>query len=195
MYGSCYTRKHGSRWRLYVCILRQVSVITKKAIFSLISHLLVRVKLLADICQHWRGPVSNGLICRNLLTTQLSFWIVFQRASKTATVIDGREKAPSKAEKDMFTGNQTLAQRGTSLLNCSWLILITSCPIPGGLSIAVPGELRAYEAAHKRFGKLPWSELFDGAIEISRNGFTIHEHFSDTIKKFADKGLNGSTLG
>lgn len=61
--------------------------------------------------------------------------------------------------------------------------------------MAIPGELRAYEVAHKHFGKLPWAELFDGAIEISKKGFTIHEHFSSAIKKFAKKGLKGSPLG
>ena len=57
----------------------------------------------------------------------------------------------------------------------------------GGSAIAVPGELRGFEMAHRRYGKLPWNELFEPADQIAEDGFTISETIADAIENTKSK--------
>lgn len=42
-----------------------------------------------------------------------------------------------------------------------------------GRETLVPGFMAGFEAMHKRFGKLPWSSMFDSAIWYAENGVTL----------------------
>ena len=42
-----------------------------------------------------------------------------------------------------------------------------------GRVVAIPGTLRTLALLHKRYGKLPWADLFTQAIATARNGFAV----------------------
>jgi len=43
----------------------------------------------------------------------------------------------------------------------------------GASSIAIPGEVKGYAVVHKKFGRLPWKDLFDDAIRYAEEGFHV----------------------
>jgi gamma-glutamyltranspeptidase/glutathione hydrolase len=47
-------------------------------------------------------------------------------------------------------------------------------PRTGGRTAMVPGYMAGAEAAHKRFGKLPWATLFEPAIYFAEQGFVLN---------------------
>jgi gamma-glutamyltranspeptidase / glutathione hydrolase / leukotriene-C4 hydrolase len=62
--------------------------------------------------------------------------------------IDFRETAPAAASEHMYSKSPLSARYG-------------------GLAVGVPGELLGFEEAHKRWGKLPWADLFQPAIDLA----------------------------
>jgi gamma-glutamyltranspeptidase/glutathione hydrolase/leukotriene-C4 hydrolase len=65
----------------------------------------------------------------------------------------------------------------------------------GGLAIAVPGELRAYEKAYKEFGGgVPWKDLFQPTIDLCRNGYVLSQSQGEAIKQSKSFILNDPTL-
>src|SRR5215467_7867062 len=56
---------------------------------------------------------------------------------------------------------------------------ITSMPRDGIHSVTVPGAVDGWSQAHKRFGKLPWKDLFAPAIFYAENGYAVPEIIHD----------------
>lgn len=86
--------------------------------------------------------------------------------------IDGRETAPAAARPDRFIGKdgQPLSFRD------AW---------PGGFSAGVPGNVRLAWDAHRKWGRLPWADLFQPAIMLADEGFELRQRLSTAINAVA----------
>ncbi|KAF4453196.1 gamma-glutamyltransferase [Fusarium austroafricanum] len=85
--------------------------------------------------------------------------------------IDFRESAPAAAYEDMYQGN-------------------VDGSIYGGLSVGVPGEVRGFEYAHKKYGSLPWKTVLQGAIKVAQDGFIVNADMAHFIEKTVKEHYN-----
>ncbi len=74
-------------------------------------------------------------------------------------------------------------------------IRVSDLPCTGGLSVAIPGQIRGFKAAWERFGKLEWNELFEPAIRIATEGIKISNAVAKAIESEEDYILSGNYLG
>ena len=56
--------------------------------------------------------------------------------------------------------------------------------VPGGLAIAIPGEIKGYYEAWKIFGHLPWPALFEPTIKLCKEGYRISSSLGGTIYRY-----------
>ena len=87
-----------------------------------------------------------------------AFMLYFDGAKIDA--FDGRETAPASADEKLFLKSDGKAMPFHEA-------------VVGGRSVGVPGVLRMLELAHKQYGKLPWQVLFEPAIRLARDGFSV----------------------
>lgn len=59
----------------------------------------------------------------------------------------------------------------------------------GPKSISTPGNLNAWVDMHKKYGKLPWKELFTAAIQHAEKGFEV-DSFTEKMIKIAFKDFS-----
>lgn len=94
------------------------------------------------------------------------FMTIYDRNAKKSVVFDARETAPANATEDMFKD------------------------VPsdiGGLSIAVPGEVRGYQKLCQTYNCLPWKELAQPSIDLARKGFPLSANTARAIASSKEK--------
>jgi gamma-glutamyltranspeptidase/glutathione hydrolase len=89
-----------------------------------------------------------------------AFILYWDAAAKKLKSVDGRETAPAGATPELF-------------LDAEGKPLPRDTAMASGLSVGVPGVLAALKLAHDKHGKLPWSDLFQPAITLARDGFAV----------------------
>jgi gamma-glutamyltranspeptidase/glutathione hydrolase len=100
-----------------------------------------------------------------------AFLLLWDPKTRHMTSFDGRETAPASATPVMFldAGGKPLSKMQA---------------IPGGLSVGVPGVLAMLDMAHKKYGKLPWSVLFQPAIDLAEKGFPVPKKLAWTLRQY-----------
>ena len=123
------------------------------------SKLTIAIQMVLNLVEPQSSGIGGG-----------AFLLHFTSKSGDIDAYDGREVAPQSATPDMFQHSN-----GKS---CKF-----HEAIPGGLSVGVPGLLRMLEMAHKKHGKLPWRALFQPAIRLAEEGFSISPRLNKMVSR------------
>ena len=96
-------------------------------------------------------------------------FLVYHDAKSGLATYDGREKAPGAATPAYWLGpdgkTMTFPQA-----------------VQGGKSVGVPGNLALAARAHAEHGRLKWAELFQPAIALARDGFTVTGRMRESLE-------------
>ncbi|MGE5644702.1 MAG: gamma-glutamyltransferase [Acidobacteriota bacterium] len=84
------------------------------------------------------------------------------------TFIDFRETAPARASHDMYAGQARAS-------------------VDGWRASGVPGTVRGFELASKKYGKKPWAELIAPAIALAARGFPVSAALAAGLKDQAPR--------
>jgi gamma-glutamyltranspeptidase/glutathione hydrolase len=103
------------------------------------------------------------------------FMLIYLAKEKRFVVLDHRETAPASVRPDIFTENGKAIE---------WEDSVSS-----GRSVGVPGTVRAWDEALKRYGSMQFKQVLAPAIQTAEQGFKIspifHHLNSGAARKFA----------
>jgi gamma-glutamyltranspeptidase / glutathione hydrolase len=88
------------------------------------------------------------------------FMLVYSARDRRVHTIDSRETAPAAMDANAFTGLTTFESQRVS-----------------GMSVGVPGTVRAWEKALHEFGTWPLARALGPGIAAAENGFTVDQTF------------------
>ncbi|XP_028914302.1 glutathione hydrolase 5 proenzyme [Ornithorhynchus anatinus] len=118
----------------------------------------VDAAIAALICTSVINPQSMGLGGGVIFT-------IYNATTGKIEVINARETLPKSVEESLL-----------SHCNASYSTLGH-----GSKWIGVPGELQGYQEAHRRYGRLPWSDLFQPTIQLLRGGLRVPKVLSQFL--------------
>jgi gamma-glutamyltranspeptidase/glutathione hydrolase len=156
---------------------------TEKALVTAGRHMVVAAEPVAaqaglDILRKGGSAVDAAIATEmvlGLVEPQSSglgggaFIVLWDAKTRSIATYDGRETAPAAAKPDRF-----LTKDGKPMA--------FEDAVLSGLSAGVPGALRALYAAHEKYGKLPWKDLFEPAITLAENGFAVSPRLAVLLK-------------
>lgn len=86
-------------------------------------------------------------------------FMVYRSKTGQTSTLDYREKAPASASRDMYLDASGNVIPGKSLR--------------GHLASGVPGSVDGMVEAHKKYGKLPWKQVVQPAVDLAEKGFIL----------------------
>ncbi|PZX15227.1 gamma-glutamyltranspeptidase/glutathione hydrolase [Palleronia aestuarii] len=97
-----------------------------------------------------------------------AFLVWYDAASGELTTLDGRETAPLSVTPQLF---QNEAGEALEFYDA----------VVGGRSVGTPGTPRLMEMAHEKWGTAEWPSLFEDAIMLAREGFTVSPRLAELV--------------
>ncbi|MCU7853225.1 MAG: gamma-glutamyltransferase [Candidatus Thiodiazotropha sp. (ex Monitilora ramsayi)] len=91
------------------------------------------------------------------------FWLLHRASDGFETMVDGRERAPLAAHRDLYLDKEGEVIPGLS--------------INGPLAAGIPGEPAALAHISEHYGRLPFKDVLAPAIRIAREGFPVESHY------------------
>jgi len=104
-------------------------------------------------------------------------FMLIRLANGQSTFIDFRERAPEKASHDMYLDGNGRPTRDS---------------IEGWRAPGVPGSVRGFELALRKYGHKKWSEVMQPAVDLASKGFPLSYSTAESLKnaknlsKYAD---------
>jgi gamma-glutamyltranspeptidase/glutathione hydrolase len=96
------------------------------------------------------------------------FWLLHERKTRKNIMVDGREKAPLNATRNMYQD-----QNGN---------VISGLSVNGALAAGIPGEPAALVHIAKNYGRLSLKETLAPAIRAAKQGFVVTEHYRRMVR-------------
>lgn len=96
------------------------------------------------------------------------FWLLHRASDGYETMLDGRERAPLAANRDLY-----LDQSGQ---------VIPRLSIDGALAAGIPGEPAALVHLARQYGRLALATSLQPAIKLAREGFKVDSHYRRMVK-------------
>ena len=103
-----------------------------------------------------------------------AFLVWYDANSGAVTTLDGRETAPLQVTPTLFQTNEGEPMG-------FWDAVV------GGRSVGTPGTPMLMEEAHARWGQAEWAGLFEAAISLAEEGFTVSERMAASIAGGAER--------
>src|SRR5450755_2276230 len=98
-------------------------------------------------------------------------FMLVRLADGRSTFLDFRERAPEKASRNMY-----LDASGKP----------TPDSVVGYRAAGVPGSVRGFEYASKKYGRKPWADVVSPALELARKGFPLSYGFAKSLRGSAE---------
>jgi gamma-glutamyltranspeptidase/glutathione hydrolase len=104
-----------------------------------------------------------------------AFWLIWDQSARRQLALNGSGRAPRGLD-----ANRVRAAGHDAM------------PLFGPLTINVPGAVRSWGDAHRRFGRLSRDTVLGPAIELARGGFPASDEFVGSVERTASRALASS---